>query len=95
MSSDHHDTVDYHASKFAVVFDDATIYIYEKDFAHDQKEDYRKAMIQTTSNQGKDNQKEGKNIFSKAEIVAKMQKIVEDFDFEQEYHKEAANSKAA
>ena len=29
-------------------------------------------MIQTTSNQGKDNQKEGKNIFSKAEIVTKM-----------------------
>ena len=87
-------TMQFNASKFAVVFDDATIYIYEKDVAHDLKEDYRKTMIQTTSNQGKDNQKEGKNIFSKAEIVTKMQKIVEDFDFEQEYNKETTNPKS-
>lgn len=38
-------SVQYNASKFAVVFDDSTIYIYEKDVTHDVKEDYRKAMI--------------------------------------------------
>jgi len=38
-------SVQYNASKFAVVFDDATIYIYEKEVAHDVKEDYRKTMI--------------------------------------------------
>ena len=37
-------------NKFAVVFDDATIYIYEKDVVADSKEDARKAMIQTSSN---------------------------------------------
>ena len=79
-------SIQYNASKFAVVFDDATIYIYEKEVAHDLKEDYRKAMVQVTST-SKD-AKEGKATFSKAEIVTKMQKIVEDFDFEQEYNKE-------
>ena len=37
-------------NKFAVVFDDATIYIYEKDVVVDSKEDARKAMIQISSN---------------------------------------------
>jgi len=41
-------SVQYNASKFAVVFDDASIYIYEKEVAYDLKEDYRKAMVQVT-----------------------------------------------
>ena len=49
------------------------------------KEDYKKSMMQITSNQGKDSHKDGKNMISKADVILKMQSIVEDFDFEKCY----------
>jgi hypothetical protein len=68
-----------------VVFEDACIYLYEKDVPYEPKEDYKKSMIQISSNQGKDDRKDGKNMVSKCDIILKMQSIVEDFDFEQCY----------
>jgi len=56
-------------TKFAVVFEDATIYIYEKDVTHDPKEDYTKAIIQTDTNNG---DKDLKNFHTKSDIVLKM-----------------------
>jgi hypothetical protein len=34
-----------HAKKFVAVFEDATIYLYEKDVPYIPKEDYKKSMI--------------------------------------------------
>lgn len=39
-------------SKFAVCWDDGSIYIYDKDLIIDPKEDYKEAIIQTKSNNG-------------------------------------------
>lgn len=72
-------------SKFVVVFEDGCIYLYEKDVTHDPKEDYTKSVIQQSSNQGREAQKDGKNMISKADVVVKMQSLVENFDFEQMY----------
>lgn len=76
------------AKKFVVVFEDACIYLYEKDVPYIPKEDYKKSMIQVASNQGKDDKKDGKNMVSKCDLILKMQSIVEDFDFEQCYGSE-------
>ena len=67
------------------MFDDGCIYLYEKDVPTSAKEDYRKSMMQITTNQGKDSHKEGKNMISKSDVILKMQSIVEDFDFERCY----------
>ena len=52
-----------------VVFEDACIYLYEKDVPFIPKEDYKKSMIQISSNQGN---KDAKNMISKADIILKM-----------------------
>lgn len=67
------------------MFDDGCIYLYEKDVPLSAKEDFRKSMMQISTNQGKDTQKEGKNMISKSDVIQKMQSIVEDFDFEKMY----------
>ena len=43
-------------------------------------------MIQVSSNQGNNQQKDGKNMISKSDVVLKMQKLIEDYDFEQVYN---------
>jgi len=67
------------------VFSDGVIYIYEKDVPYDPNEKYDKAIVQTSTNNGDSAAKDGKNFSTKAEIVLKMQEIVEDFDFQQLY----------
>ena len=57
------------AKKFAVVFDDGCIYLYEKDVPYSAKEDYRKSMMQITTNQGKETHKDGKNMISKSDVI--------------------------
>ena len=41
-------------------------------------------MIQVSNANGtsKDSQKDGKNMISKADLVLKMQRLIEDYDFE-------------
>ena len=73
------------AQKFAVSFEDGCIYIYYKGEPSTAREDYTKQMIQVASNQGNNQQKDGKNMISKSDIVLKMQKLIEDYDFEQAY----------
>jgi len=40
------------SNKFAVCWEDGTIYIYDKDLICDPKEDWNQAMVQTKSNNG-------------------------------------------
>jgi hypothetical protein len=75
-----------------VVFEDACIYLYEKDVPYIPKEDYKKSMVQISSNQGKDDKKDGKNMISKSDLILKMQSVVEDFDFEQCYGSEPSRA---
>ena len=72
-------------TKFVVVYDDGSIYIYDKDITHNAKEDYTKAIIQTNSNNGKKDGKDGKNFATKSDIILKMQDLVENFDFQKMY----------
>ena len=70
------------AQKFAVSFEDGCIYIYYKGEPSTTRDDYTKQMIQVSSNQGDNQKKDGKNMISKADVVLKMQKLIEDYDFE-------------
>jgi hypothetical protein len=73
-------------SKFAVCWEDGSIYIYDKDLLIDPKEDFKEAIIQTKTNNGKDDSKGSKNFATKSDIVLKMQSIVEEFDFDMIYN---------
>ena len=73
------------ANKFAVCWEDASIYIYDKDLSSDPKEDYKEAIVQTKTNNGMETTKTTKNFATKADIVMRMQKLVEDFDFDRIY----------
>jgi hypothetical protein len=73
------------ANKFAVVWEDGSIYIYDKDLTSDPKEDFNQAIIQTKTNNGQESGKNTKNFATKADIVVKMQSLVEDFDFDRMY----------
>lgn len=71
------------ANKFAVCWDDGTIYIYDKELICDPKEKYNQAIVQTRSNNGQEPGK--RNYCSKSDIVLKMQELVEGFDFDKIY----------
>ena len=76
-------------SRFVVAFDDGCIYIYDKDTQGGNKEDYRKANVQMNSNSGNENDKNAP--ITKADLVVKMQKLVENFDFSQVYREKQGN----
>ena len=62
-------------NKFCVVFDDGCIYIYEKDVSYAPKEDYTQSMIKLPDGNKPSH-------VSKADVIVKMQKVIENFDFE-------------
>ena len=65
-----------------VAFEDGCIYIYYKGDKAMNSEDYTKAMMQTDPSY---KNKDGKSMITKAEVVKKMQSLVEDYDFEAAY----------
>ena len=71
------------ASKFAVAWEDGSMYIYEKDVPYDPKEDYKESVVEIRKDNGKlAGKAPTKNFCTKAEVVQQMQKLVEDFDFQ-------------
>ena len=62
--------------------EDGCIYIYDKGDKQTNGEDYTKETIATDASY---RNKEGKNQALKADVVKKMQSLVEDYDFEAPY----------
>jgi hypothetical protein len=75
-------------SQFVVGWDDGVIYLYDRDFTYDPKEDFTKSKIQTSSNNGNKS-----NFVYKSEVVMKMQNLVEDFDFQMKYKNISVNER--
>ena len=73
-----------------MAWEDGTIYVYELDMNYDPKEDFKDAIVQIKSNNG--GRKDDSNFATKADLVLRMQKLVEDFDFQQKYGSGSQNS---
>lgn len=64
------------------------IYLFDRDYTYEPKEDFTKAKIQTSSNNGNKS-----NFVFKSDVICKMQNLVEDFDFQQKYKNTSAISR--